>query len=231
MHLVFFSLKNKELKAVNTPFIRNHHYNLIKKQVGLLQHACNNGADPKVIEAAQYSAQTKILDAFPSATKPQQEMLEKIVTLRKTEEFQHYLQSLEPYLEEFSSVSGKQITKLFPKNKKLKTPHLNDIDYRFISYLGWVDIATNKLFLVYHLNGQLAGIQGRYTPAKKGICFLCNGIGDIALFSAITKSKPANASPDYYKAIGNYICTDSHECNKRITDVSVLEKFLQEVLY
>jgi Elongation factor G-binding protein, N-terminal/FBP C-terminal treble-clef zinc-finger len=216
---------------VNKPFIRNHQYNLIKKQAGLLQHACNNGADPKVVEAVEYSVQSKILEAFPEATESQKEMLEQVVNLRKSEEFQHYLHSLEPYLEEFSQVTGKQITKLFPKNKKLKTPDLQAIDFRKLSYLGWNDIATQKLFLVYHLNGQLAGIQGRYTPANKGVCFLCKGIGDVALFSAVTKSKPANASPDYYKAIGNYMCVDSHACNQKITDVAVLERYLQEVLY
>lgn len=216
---------------MNTPFIRNHHYNLIKKQVGQLQHAWNNGADPKVVEAVEFNALSHILDSFPETTDSQKHTLEQFVGLRKTEEFQQYLFSLEPYLEEFSLVTGKQITKMFPKNKKLKTPDLNGMDRRKISYLGWVDIATQKLFLVYHLNGQTVGVQGRYTPANKGVCFLCNGIGDVALFSAITKSKPANASPDYYKAIGNYMCVDSNTCNQKITDVSVLEKFLQEVLY
>ncbi|MFG6494795.1 FusB/FusC family EF-G-binding protein [Fictibacillus sp. UD] len=216
---------------MNSPFIRNHQYNLIKKQVGQLQHACNNGADPKVIEAVEASVQSKILESFSGISESQKEVVNKVLNLRKTEDFQHYLKSLEPYLKEFTPVSGKQIDKLFPKNKKLKTPDMHVIDFRQISYLGWVDIATNKLFLVYHLNGQLVGVQGRFTPANKGICFLCNGIGDVALFSAITKSKPANASPDYYKAIGNYLCVDSQACNKRITDMTTLENFLKEVLY
>ncbi|OOE12556.1 FusB/FusC family EF-G-binding protein [Fictibacillus arsenicus] len=216
---------------MNTPFIRNHQYNLIKKQVGHLQHACNNGADPKVIDAVEFNALSTMLDSFPELTDSQKHTLEKFVGLRKTEEFQQYFISLEPYLEAFSQVTGKQILKLFPKIKKLKTPNLNAIDHHQISYLGWVDIATQKLFIVYHLNGKTVGIQGRYTPANKGVCFLCNGIGDVALFSAVTKSKPENASPDYYKAIGNYMCVDSHECNKKITSVAVLEKFLHEVLY
>ncbi|MDM5317264.1 FusB/FusC family EF-G-binding protein [Fictibacillus sp. b24] len=216
---------------MNSPFIRNHQYNLIKKQIGQLQHACSNGADPKVIEAVEASVQSKILEAFPGISESQKEVVDKVLNLRKTEDSQHYLNSLEPYLKEFTPVSGKQINKLFPKNKKLKMPNIDVIDFRLISYLGWVDIATNKLFLVYYLNGQLVGIQGRFTPANKGICFLCNGIGDVALFSAITKSKPANASPDYYKAIGNYLCVDSQACNKRITEMTTLENFLKEVLY
>jgi Elongation factor G-binding protein, N-terminal/FBP C-terminal treble-clef zinc-finger len=216
---------------MKTPFIRNHYYNLIKKQVGQLQHACNNGADPKVIEAVEFNVLSTILGEFPETTKEQKQIIEQFVGLRKTEDFHQYFSSLEPYLEKFSEVTGKQIAKLFPKIKKLKSPNLNAIDYRKVSYLGWIDIATQSLFIVYHLNGQTVGVQGRYTPANKGVCFLCNGIGDVALFSSIKKSKPANVSSDYYKAIGNYICVDSDRCNDKITNVAVLEKFLHGVLY
>ncbi|TDF94722.1 FusB/FusC family EF-G-binding protein [Paenibacillus piri] len=211
------------------PFIRNHQYNLLKKQIGLLQQASNTVSDPKVVESVRYSARTKIIAAFPNATELQLQTLENISTLREPEQFHHYLHALEPHLIPFSQVTGKQLHKLFPKIKKLKVPDLAAIDYRYVTYLGWVDIATNKLFLVYHLNGQVIGIEGRYTPVNKGVCFLCNRHGDVALFSAISKSKPANASPDYYKAIGNYLCVNSDVCNKNITDVTALEKFVREV--
>jgi hypothetical protein len=212
------------------PFIRNHHYNLVKKQVTLVQNACNTVTDPKVVESVRFSAQAKILEAFPEATELQKQTLDKISALRTSGDFQQYLHSLEPYLAEFPKVTGNQLNKLFPKIKKLKVPDLTSIDYRYVTYLGWSDIATNKLFLVYHLNGKTVGIEGRYTPANKGVCFVCNRHEDVALFSAITKTKPANASPDYYKAIGNYLCVNSDVCNKNITDVSALERFFQEVV-
>jgi hypothetical protein len=82
-----------------------------------------------------------------------------------------------------------------------------------------------------YLNGQLVGVEGKYSPTnKKSICFLCNRHEEVAFFSAITKSKPANASPDYYKAIGNYLCVNSDICNKNITDVTALEKFIYDVV-
>ncbi|MCZ8511932.1 FusB/FusC family EF-G-binding protein [Paenibacillus filicis] len=211
------------------PFIRNHQYNLIKKQVGLLQNACNTVSDPKVVESVRYSAQSKIIEAFPDTTELQKQTLEQIAALRTPGEFQNYLHSLEPYMAPFSELTGKQLNKLFPKIKKLKAPDLTAIDYRYVTYVGWVDIATNRLFLVYHLNGQFVGIEGRYTPTNKGVCFLCNRHEDVALFTAVSKSKPANASPDYYKAIGNYLCVNSDVCNKNITDVTALERFVQEV--
>lgn len=213
---------------MHEPFIQNHHYNLIKKQVDVLQRACNTVSDHKVVESVRYSAQSKIIEAFPDAAEHQKEMLEKIATLHTAEEFQQYLDSLEPYRTSFPQVTGKQIAKLFPKIKKLKTPDLDTVDYRHVTYLGWSDIASNRLFLVYPLNGQTVGIEGRYTPANKGVCFLCNRMEDVALFTTIAKSKPANASPDYYKAIGNYMCMNSEVCNKNITDITALEKFIQE---
>jgi len=212
------------------PFIRNHQYNLIMKQAKLLQTACNTVSDPKVVEAVRYSTQTKIIDAFPDATDLQKHDLEKLATLNRPEEFQHYLQSLQPLMTEFTQVTAAQIKKLFPKVKKLKIPDLTDIDYRYVTYLGWSDIASNKLFLVYYFEGQLVGIEGKITPAnKKSICFLCNRHEQVALFTAITKSRPANASPDYYKAIGNYMCVNSEACNSNITDVTVLEKFISNL--
>ncbi|WP_054024825.1 FusB/FusC family EF-G-binding protein [Bacillus sp. FJAT-28004] len=216
---------------MNKPFIRNHQYNLIKKQANLLQTACNTVSDPKVVEAVRYSTQTKIIEALPDATDLQKHDLEKLATLNRTEEFQHYLQSLQPLMLEFTQVTAAQIKKLFPKVKKLKVPDLADIDYRYVTYMGWTDIATNRLFLMYHLDGQLIGIEGKFTPTnKKSTCFLCNRHEEVALFTAITKSKPANASPDYYKAIGNYMCVNSEACNTNITDVTILEKFISNLI-
>ncbi|MGZ9585684.1 FusB/FusC family EF-G-binding protein [Paenibacillus marinisediminis] len=216
---------------MSAPFIRNHQYNLVKKQVGILQHACNTVSDRKVVESVRFSASSKIIEEFPDATELQRQSLEQISALKTDGDFRQYLLSLEPYLAEFAQVTDKQLKKLFPKSKKLKVPDLTAIDYRYVTYLGWTDIATNKLYIVYHLNGQLVGIEGRFTPVnRKSVCFLCNRHEEVALFSAITKSKPANASPDYYKAIGNYMCVNSDACNKNITDIAPLEKFIHAVV-
>lgn len=150
----------------------------------------------------------------------------KLSTLNKAEDFQHYLHALEPLMTEFTQVTVAQIKKLFPKVKKLKVPDLAAIDYRYVTYIGWTDIATNKLFLVYHQDGQLVGIKGKFTPTNKKSTCLWNRHEEVALFSAITKSRPANASPDYYKAIGNYMCVNSDACNKNISDIAVSEKFI-----
>lgn len=212
-------------------FIRNHQYNVIKKQAGIMQNALRTIADPKVLESVRFGTESKIVEMFPDVTDVRKQMLEEISTLKTTEDFQKYLREFEPYLLEFPQVTAKQIQQLFPKNKKLKIPDLSAIDNRYLTYLSWSDISTNKMFLVYQLNGQFIGVEGKYTPTnKKGFCFLCNRHEELSFFSAISKKRPANSSPDYYKAVGNYLCLDSHECNKNITDIASLEKFIDTVI-
>ncbi|OXM83429.1 FusB/FusC family EF-G-binding protein [Paenibacillus rigui] len=213
------------------PFIRNHQYNLINKQIGILQHTYRTVSDTKIVESVRYSAQSKIIDAFVTLTDAEHQMLTQVTDMQTAEDFQAYLRSLEFVLEPFPQVTGQQMKKLFHKNKKLVIPNVAALDYGHMTYLGWSDIATNKMFIVYPLNGSIVGIEGKYTPThKKGVCFICNKHEEVALFSAVSKSRPANASPDYYKAVGNYLCLHSNLCNKNMTDVTALEKFIHQVI-
>ncbi|MEW9702206.1 FusB/FusC family EF-G-binding protein [Paenibacillus sp. SI8] len=213
------------------PFIRNHQYNVIKKQAGILQQALSTISDPKVLEAVRYGAATKIAELFPVCTDNQKHLLDPFIGLDKPDDFQKYLTSIESHLAAFPQITEKQIQKLFPKNKKLKIPDISLIDFRYVTYLGWTDIATNKLFMVYSLQGKVIGIEGKFTPTnKKSFCFICNRYEELALFSAVSKKRPANASPDYYKAVGNYLCMNSEECNKHITDTGSLERFIETVI-
>lgn len=194
-------------------------------------HALRSVGDPKVVETVRFSAQTKVAELFPDIQDSRRGLLESISDLRTADDFQTYMQALEPYRRGFPPITEKQLQKLFPKNKKLKLPDLTQIDLRCISYLSWTDIATNKMFIVYHRDGQFVGVEGRYTTTnKKSYCFACNSFEQLVLFSAISKKRPAHALPDYYKSVGNYICMSGHECNKNITDVSALEKFIGSVL-
>ncbi|KRE99398.1 fibronectin-binding protein [Paenibacillus sp. Soil766] len=216
---------------MNELFIRNHHYNFIKKQIGYLQRTYQTVSDRKVVEAVRDSTEFKIMELFPDSEEGiPKELFRNIPALQTAEDFEQFLQSLESYMTNFPQVTEKQIRKLFHKNKKLPIPDLA-IDYRYLSYLGWNSIATGKFFIVYDLNGQIVGMEGKITPAnKKGFCFICNKQEEIALFTAVSKSRLTHSSPDYYKAVGNYLCMNSQECNKNITDVTALEKFIHEVL-
>jgi hypothetical protein len=165
------------------------------------------------------------MDAFPSLTEDQKRMLGEVSTFERAEDFERYLNDLEPYLEPFPTITPKQIQKLFPKNKKLKLPDLTSVDFRYVTYLGWVDIASNRLFIVYPFEGRFIGIEGRITPTnKKGYCLFCNRHQELALFSV--KTKPSGASADNLSAISHYVCLESQGCNHSITDTTALEKFI-----
>ncbi|WP_018758233.1 FusB/FusC family EF-G-binding protein [Paenibacillus terrigena] len=213
---------------MSTPFIRNHQFNVIKKQSEFLQNTLRTVADRSVLETVRYRAASIIMEAIPDLTENQQKMLEQITTFETAYDFQRYLSGLEPYLKSYPPITLKQIQKLFPKNKKLKAPDLSSTDFRRVTYLSWVDVATNKLFVVYPFEGQFIGIEGRITPThKKGYCLFCNRHQELAFFTV--KTKPANASPDNYSAIGQYVCIENHGCNQSITDTEALEKFILSV--
>ncbi|MHA6533840.1 FusB/FusC family EF-G-binding protein [Paenibacillus sp. BAC0078] len=213
---------------MSTPFIRNHQYNFIKKQTKFVLHTLRTVADRRVLETVRYRAARNIIEAFPSLTENQQQMLEQVSVFEKADEFEKYISELEPYLDSFPPITIKQIQKLFPKNKKLKIPDLSSIDFRSITYLSWVDITTNRLFIVYPFEGRFIGIEGRLTPThKKGYCLFCNRQQELAYF--VVKSKPAHSSPGDYHSTGQYVCMQSHDCNQSITDTASLEKFLLSV--
>lgn len=212
-------------------FIVNHQFNAINKQAEAVLNAVRYASDRQVVESVKANAEAEVFAMFPQATKEQAALLGEIVNVQTAEDYTRYARSLEPCLTEFPRVSKEQIVKLFPKHKKLKLPDLAAIDYRFVTYLSWLDIASNKLFIVYPLDGKLVGVEGRYSPMnKKNYCFICRKYDELALFSAITKKRPANSSPDYYKAVGNYLCTNGHECNRSMTDTVAFESFIRSVL-
>ncbi|NRD77073.1 FusB/FusC family EF-G-binding protein [Bacillus sp. BRMEA1] len=210
-------------------FIKNEQLNFINKQIALIKDSSKKNVPPTVLAAVIDLAHTKILDLFPNASVDQQEMLD-LSKLKTDDEFERYIQRLSTFLLPFPKVTEQQLKKMFPKNKKLKLPDLSKIDHSQLTYLSWNDLGSNKKFIVYELEGKIVGIECKFSPTSKtNICSICNSFGDVAYFSTVTKAKKAK-NPDYYKAIGNLICADSSECNKKITNVQYLTTFLKESL-
>jgi Elongation factor G-binding protein, N-terminal/FBP C-terminal treble-clef zinc-finger len=210
-------------------YIKNADFNFIYKQVALIKDSYKQNASPNVIQAVKDLANTKIKGLFPNATNEQKDMLD-LSALKTDQEYDRYIQQLYEYLLPFPKIAEAQMKKMFPKNKKLKLPDLDKMNLNQLTYLSWVDISTNKKFIVYELDEKMVGIECKYTMLNKdNICSFCNRFGRVAFISTVTKAKKAK-NPDYYKAIGNYICFDSTECNKKITNVDYLTTFLKESL-
>ncbi|WP_338068316.1 FusB/FusC family EF-G-binding protein [Brevibacillus invocatus] len=220
----------KGVSDMTERFIRNHQFNFIKKQSDHVQRAHHTVSDPKVLQAVIFQSEAKIMELFPELNEDQRKVLEPITTCKSAQDFSDYLQKVCEHTIDFPAISEAQIKRLFPKNKKLKLPNLSAMDVSKLTYLGWLDIATNKIYYVYQDQGKFVGVEGKFTPgSKKNLCSFCHGYEEVALVSAISKAK-SSISPDYYKAVGNYMCVDTHQCNKQITDVSNLEGFIARVL-
>lgn len=210
-------------------FIKNEQFNFIKNQIALIKDSRKKNVAPTVLAAVIDLANAKILDLFPHATREQQELLD-LSKLKTDAEYNQYIQHLSASVAPFPKITEQQLKKMFPKNKKLKLPDLSKIDHDQLTYLSWNDLSSNKKLIVYELDGKITGIECKFTPTSKdNICSFCNRFGQVAYISTITKAKKSK-NPDYYKAIGNYICTDSSECNKKITNIDYLTAFLKESL-
>ncbi|MED3793937.1 FusB/FusC family EF-G-binding protein [Niallia alba] len=207
-------------------FIKNEQLNFIKKQIAIIKDSSNKNLPKTVLTAVIDLANAKILDLFPQASLEQQELLD-ITKWNTKEEYERYIEQLTACLLPFPKITEQQLKKLFPKQKKLRLPDLSTIDHNKLTFLSWNDLKSNKKVIIYDLEGTLIGTEGKMTPtSKKNICSFCNCFGEVAYFSTVTKEKrPKNA--DYYKAIGNLICTDSNECNKNITNTEYLREFLK----
>lgn len=230
---MFRNHKSTEVKPgglrMTEKFIKNNEYNFTKNQVALIKDSYKKNSDPTVIRAVKDLASSKIDELFPNATIEQKEMLD-LAKWKTDNEFDHYLHKLSNFVLPFPKITEQQIKKMFPKSKKLKVPDLTKADLDHLTYLSWTDISTNKKYIVYELDEKVVGIECKTTMlSKENICSFCNRYGQVAFTSTVTKAKKAK-NPDYYKAIGNYICFDSSECNKKITNVEYLRNFLMNSL-
>lgn len=210
-------------------FIKNEQFNFIKKQVTYIKNSQKQNIPKDVLTAVIDVANAKILERFPNASVEQQNMLD-LSKLKTDQEYEQYIEHLSAYLRPLPTITSEQLKKMFPKHKKLKLPDLSNIDHDQLTYLSWIDSRSNKKFIIYELEGKMVGIECEFAPtSKKNICSFCNSVSEVTYFSTVTKAKKVN-NPDYYRSIANFICIDSKECNKNITDVEYLETFLKDSL-
>lgn len=133
---------------------------------------------------------------------------------------------LEPAVIPFPQFSTKQLGKLFRKVKKLKQPAWASLNLHELTYLGWNDGGSQKKYLVIPDHERFIGIRGDLAPQTvKGVCAICQTIGNVSLFVSTTKTSGLGT----YTRNGNYICRDSAQCNRQLTDPQALQDFLAVV--
>jgi hypothetical protein len=142
------------------------------------------------------------------------------------DKFEKLFEEMKQFVIPMAIPSTKQIEKSFRKVKKMQHPDLEAKDFRELSYLGWNDSGTNRKYLLRKIDGRFVGTYGSFsTDVQKGHCAICNQISTVAFFLATTKS----AGDGTYTKKGNYICTDSDQCNRQLTQIETLERFWDTV--
>ncbi|EWG12383.1 FusB/FusC family EF-G-binding protein [Cytobacillus firmus] len=205
------------------PFIRNDQYNFIKYQTQVLINGHASVNDTGVLNALKSLSAEKVLGLFAELSDEQNQLLSTVSDIKERDQADAFLAHIKDYVIPFPSITEQSIKKMFPKAKKLKMPALEDIDFREISYLGWDDKGTNRKYMISLLAGKLTGIYGTFKPlGKKGICAICNKLGETGMFLTETKGSQLGT----YTKKGNYICQDSRKCNENLNSLEQLHDFI-----
>jgi len=215
------------------PFLANHHYNIARRQVDKIAQAVKHAADRKVIEALRTQAESDLaaLAAESGADDAQKRELLSFRGAAEAEAFAAYQERLKQLRLPAMQLTDGLLKKLFPKAKKLKLPQADVQPGGSLTYWGWTDTATSKYHLVYGHNGRLIGMMGTFSAAKSHhVCAICKSpqAPDAIGFLSIVCKPPAQASADYYKAVGNYICLDAAACNSQLTEPDYLDYLAEQ---
>ena len=204
-------------------FMTTVQYQIVKKQAKKILNAHTSSKDPNVIQAVQALAQEEINNNLVFTDIEQQLILQPMFELKTKEQMEQFFSEIKTYVRPFERPTDSEIKKLFPKDKKLKLPKFEGVDWKEISYLSWFDSGTNRKYMVYREDGNLKGVRGVYSTSEKmGICSVCNRHSKVGMLMV---SKAGTALGTYTKR-GNYICEDSTSCNESLTEI---EKFFDFV--
>lgn len=197
-----------------------------KEQIKSLIGAYHSVNDKRTIQTQQALIYERTAAIFERSSElaPFWDKFLDITTTREQAE-QHF-EDMKHYVIPMDLPSTKQIDKLFRKVKKMHYPDFEQLDARELSYLGWTEPGTNRKFIVRKRDGRFEGVYGTFsTDIKKGHCAICNHISAVGFFLATTKT----SGDGTYTKNGNYICSNSEQCNRQVTQHETFDRFFESV--
>lgn len=212
-------------KQTIQPFITVANYHFIEQQMHKILQALATTKDKDVISAVR-----DIVDGDITATlmlsEAEEQLIRQVSNVTSREQGEAYLEQLKPYVVPFKAVTANAVKSLFKKEKKLKLPKLEEIDFQQVCYLAWNDLGTHRRYVIIEQDDQLKAIKGTFsTNTIKGVCSICNRLSDVNLFTTSVKGRVAGT----FKNHSNYICADSQECNQHVTDVEKMQAFFERM--
>lgn len=202
--------------------IQPHEYGYCKQQISELVAAYHSVNDQQTIETLQTLIKSKTADIFSRDSALEIYWEQFLHTSLTRDKFEKLFNELKAFVVPMNIPTTKQIDKCFRKVKKMQYPDLMVTVFTELSYLGWNDSGTNRKYLMRQIDGRFSGIYGSFSPeVQKGHCAICNQISTVSFFLATTKS----AGDGTYTKKGNYICTDSNQCNRQLTQLETFNRF------
>ncbi|MGO2890978.1 FusB/FusC family EF-G-binding protein [Enterococcus devriesei] len=203
-----------------------YEYGYCKQQISELVAAYHSVNDKQTINTLQTLIKSKTAEIFSRDTLLETYWEQFLNTSLTRDKFEKLFDELKAFVVPMNIPTTKQIDKCFRKVKKMHYPELMMTDFTELSYLGWNDSGTNRKYLMRQIDGRFSGIYGSFsTDIQKGHCAICNQISTVSFFLATTKS----AGDGTYTKKGNYICTDSNQCNRQLTQLETFERFWETI--
>lgn len=193
---------------------------LIEQQMKKIIQAKTSTKDNNIIDTVRGLAISELKEKLKNIDET---ILIAVENISDNMDIELLLNNLKAYIKPFKVISEVGLQKLFRKEKKLKLPNLELLDWQSISYLSWLDTGTHRKYIVIEKDGQYTALKGIVDSQKhiKGICTICNQHSDVHLFTATVKK-----NEDAYTSYSNYICNDVTKCNENLSDYERLETFV-----
>lgn len=212
-------------KQTIQPFLTVANYHLIEQQMNKILHALATTKDKNIIETVRSIVDTEITSSL-TLTTDETQLIEHLFSVTDRTQGEAYLESLKPYVIPFKTVTASNIKSLFKKEKKLKLPALEQLDFQHTCYLAWDDLGTHRKYVVLEQGDTLKGIKGTFNNnSVKGICAICNRHADVGQFTTSIKGKILGT----FTSHTNYICVDSQQCNHHVTDMNKTIAFFDHI--
>ncbi|MCL1694775.1 MULTISPECIES: FusB/FusC family EF-G-binding protein [unclassified Lysinibacillus] len=212
-------------KQTIQPFLTVANYHLLEQQMNKIIQTLATTKDKNVILAVRGIVESEIMAKLALSTAEAQ-LIEQLFKVTDRAQGEAYLEQLKPYVIPFKTVTASTLKSLFKKEKKLKLPKLEEIDFQQICYLAWDDPGTHRKYVVLEQDEQLKAIKGTFSNnIIKGICAICNRHSDVGFYTTSIKGQVVGT----YTSHSNYICADSQTCNKHVTDIEKTKQFFNSI--
>ncbi|MEY9976370.1 FusB/FusC family EF-G-binding protein [Lysinibacillus sp. RC79] len=212
-------------KPTIQPFLTVANYHLLEQQMNKIIKTLATTKDKDVILAVHGIVESEITAKLALSTE-EAELIEQLFEVTNRTQGDAYLEQLKPYVIPFKAVTASTLKSLFKKEKKLKLPKLDEMDFQEICYLAWDDPGTHRKYVLLEQDEKLKSIKGTFSnDTIRGICAICNRHSDVGLFTTSVKGQIVGTFTNY----SNYICADSQTCNRHVTDIEKTKAFFERI--